>query len=454
MTIIGGENVEQIEPNFNRKQNHKVTIFACLLSAVSIGLLVFGFMAVSSDKVVMLQSVSNLTNKLDYLFQGSESELIDKLATNEDIGIRSSIALSDTEDKFQLDVNFLENKKEKNAKLDVRASSNEDDLLAANIYLESEKAYLNVDGITPRYYYTPVEYDPFISSLSSNDYNKILGMLKDAINDSIEQDNIQKEKTTILYQGKEKKVNKLTYEITNNTLKKMITNFIDSLKNDTELLKNLATYIDISEEEVINKLGSLLDSISSFDFSQKLYYHVYYYGMNKIVLYELASEDMSLQYQVEDKETITLLENQEILFSISVHKNDKQYEFEGYLQSDGTKIGFNGVNKDNQLTITVDTGEAQVKLIIDNQNNIQQNRYQYLLDMKLVAISGTIEQEIIQLSIQSEYYFHEKVDTSEIRDSVDINEISEEEKMEIYENIMNHPLYQLLQEYDFDELSL
>ena len=71
-----------MENNINKKQNTRVMIFASFLSIVSIGLLVLGFFLVSSDKVVLLQSVSNLFNKFNNQNE-SNSILTDKLYSNQ-----------------------------------------------------------------------------------------------------------------------------------------------------------------------------------------------------------------------------------------------------------------------------------------------------------------------------------------------------------------------------------
>lgn len=75
-----------------KKQNHKVTLFALFLSLVSIGVLVFGFLLVSSNKVILLQSVSNIYNKID-IFQKNDMNLLNKVAASKNNGINSNIVL-------------------------------------------------------------------------------------------------------------------------------------------------------------------------------------------------------------------------------------------------------------------------------------------------------------------------------------------------------------------------
>ncbi len=449
--------MEQIEPNFNKKQNHKVTIFAILLSVISIGLLIFGFMAVSSDKVVMLQSVSNLTNKLDQLLDSDEEmDLLDQVVAHDDVGIRYTMNLDSMDQNMGIIFNSLSNKKEQRNRLDVTILQNQEELFDANVIFDPSKMYFFIDDITPQYYYLPVDSTlSYTSSLNSEDLKKILDILKESINNCIEEENIQKSKTTILYQGKEKKVNKLSYEITDETIKQMLSSFTDSLKNDTKLLKNIADFIEISEEKILSTLEDFIHNISGMNSDEKLYYNVYYYGFNKIVLYELSSNEDSIRYQIEEKEKITFTVDNEEFFSLETIKNNDQYEFEGYLQVEQTKLGFHGTSKDGELIAMIDTDEGTIKLAINSTAYIeQQKNYQAQETIKISFVSGSVEQEILKLSIQQDIYWDEKIDTTAITDSVSIEDISEEETLTIYENLMNHPLYQYIENLGIEELSL
>ncbi len=449
--------MEQNESNLNKKQNHKVTIFACLLSVISIGLLVFGFMAVSSDKVVMLQSVSNLTNKLDQLLDSDEQmELLDKIASNDNVGVRYNMSLEKGEEQFRISINSLQNKKEQRSQLDLTLANLQEELLDASIITDQNRLHFFAENITPKYYFTTLQQEAHSSSsFGGKDFNRFLEILKEAINNCIEEENIQKSKTTISYQGKEKKVNRLTYEITDETIKRIIQNFSNSLKNDAKLLENVASCIGISEDEILSFLDDFANSISSINSEEKLYYNVYYYGFNKIVLYELTCGDVSIQYQVEEKEIIHFMIGKEVVFSVEVQKNNNQHEFQGYFQMDGTQVPFRGTVKQHEFVTFIEVDDDVIQYSIQDTEFVeQQNHYQYQVTFSVTTTSNSIEQELMKAVIHQEIYFDEKIDVSKIDYSIDIAEISEEEMLEISENFKNHPLYQFIQNLDFENQSL
>ena len=171
-----------------KKQNHKVTLFALFLSLVSIGVLVFGFLLVSSNKVILLQSVSNIYNKID-IFQKNDMNLLNKVAASKNNGINSNIVLKrDNTDILKIDFNYLENSDDNQTRLDLVINLLEDELVNSNIVLKDNKFYFFIKNITENYYYTDLSYQSIFKTLSSSDYSKILEYIKDAIDETIKND--------------------------------------------------------------------------------------------------------------------------------------------------------------------------------------------------------------------------------------------------------------------------
>ena len=267
-----------MEQELNKKQNRKVTIFAIILSIISIGLLVIGFLLVSSDKVVMLQSISNLSNKFENVFDNNG--LLDKMATAKDIGVKTTLNLTSDYANANLVVNYLENKDDKKSSFDIDFSMNDQNLLGLDGALANNNIYFYIDNVTPNYYHTALEYFTVLSSLEEKDYDKVLTLLKETVTDYIDNDEIEKEKVEISYNGKDKKVNKLSYAVTNKAIIDIITNFINSLKKDKDLLANISEYIGITSEEMVTVIDNFVKELTNTEVETGLYYNVYYYGFN------------------------------------------------------------------------------------------------------------------------------------------------------------------------------
>lgn len=437
-----------MEEQLVQKQNKKVTIFAIVLSVISIGLLVAGFLLVSSDKVVMLQSLSNLFNKFDSVLDNSS--LYDKIASSNDIGIKADINLVSEQASVDanLVVNYLENKTDKKSKLDFDLTMSDQKMLGLEGALANNNIYFYVDDITPSYYHTVLEYASVISSLKGNDYDKLMTLVKESVSDNVDDNDIEKKKVEITYNGKDKKVNKLSYAVTNETLKEIITSFIDSLKKDKELLKNLSNYMGITTNEMKQMCDDLISDMKFDEVETIFYYNVYYYGFNKIIKYELADIDNKpvIEYTVGDKEILNFYgEDNKVVISIEVEKKQKQSNISGYIynSSDDTKMPFTGTLKNDTLTLIVTKDGIDLKLAITSTEEEKDNSYIYNNKFVLSASALGQEMEMGSLDIKLEYYFGQKVDV-DVTKSVDISEITETDMTIIQNNLMNHPIYQLI----------
>lgn len=437
-----------MEQEFNKKQNRKLTVFACVLSVISIGLLVFGFVAVSSNKVVMLQSLSNLNSKFDSLLEENKV-LLDKIASSKDVGFKTNINVSVNEliaqdMSFDLGINYLENRDDQKSKLNLSFSSNDEEILGGQLALANQRVYGFINNITPRYYYTSLEYYSLLSSLNSKDSEKVWSLLKDTVSDYIDNKDIKKEKATINYNGKDKKVNKLSYTITGKDIKEIVNKYFDTLKKEKALFTNIANVANLSEEELRNNIDTVLNSFNDLD-GNGLVYSVYYYGFNKIVQYELTTIDNSamLQYKTGKTDTINLSNNGICFLSLEITKNKKHYDFNGYVLDDNNaKLNFSGKTEDNKTEITFNTETGDLKLEITTSNDNAAFKYASVIKAS-VSTSGVML-DLGTLNVKTEYYFDQKVDLS-LSDSIDINEITEEDYNTIYDNFMNHPLYSIYQ---------
>lgn len=432
--------------DISKKQNKKVIIFAVILSALSIALLVFGFMLVSSDKVVMLQSISNLSNKFNYMFEENNS-LMNKLSTAKDIGIKSNLNLTINDMNTSLFFDYLENKEDQRSSLTLDTILNGEKLLNANLVSSDNHAYFFLDGITPHYYHTPLDYSSFLSGLSSNDYDRIFTLLKEIVTNYIDNSDIRKEKVKVSYHGKQKRVNKLTYTITNKTIKEIATRLINNIKEDTTLLNNISSYLKQSKEETIQSFDIFLKSLD-YDKEIPLFdYHVYYYGFNQIFAYELQEVEskITLQYKIDEKEVVQVYCGEFVFLSLEISKNKNQYDFNGYIQNFALeKYPFQGYVTSDTMKLLVNFDENDFQVTIHSSKQEKEKNYLYQNSITVSSMQGKQETKLISLDINVEYYFNQKINIS-LNDSTAISEITNEERVIIQDNIQKHPIYELFQ---------
>lgn len=434
----------------NKKQNRKVTLFACLLSFLSIGLLVFGFTLVSSDKVVMLQSISNLSSRFNQALD-SDSLLLDKISSSNNVGIRLNMNTNyqDSTSTFLLD--YLENKEDKKSRLDFTVSKENEKILDLDMSLYQKNLYFFIENITPSYYYTAFNYYSLLSSLSSSDSDKLLSLLKESVTDYIDNDSITSQKVNITYHGKSKKVNKLTYQITNKTVYDILASFIHSVQTDTSLYNNVSSYLKLSKEELDEKCNQLLTQIGKDNKTVLYNYRVYYYGFNQIVSYELedVTNKVVLKYQKDDKDILEVKKEDTVVLSINISKNKNQYDFEGFINSD-KKYDFTGNIKNNTITVFYHDTEDSYQFSLNLKKDVKDNSFSYDYDINVLLNKETVFTSKINFT----YYFNKKIEDINYTNSTSISDITEEDFNTILEQLKNHPLYDLISYFTDKSLSL
>ena len=431
----------------NKKQNRKVTLFACLLSFLSIGLLVFGFTLVSSDKVVMLQNLSSRFNQaLD-----SDSLLLDKISSSNNVGIRLNMNTNYQDSTSTLLLDYLENKEDKKSRLDFTVSKENEKILDLDMSLYQKNLYFFIENITPSYYYTAFNYYSLLSSLSSSDSDKLLSLLKESVTDYIDNDSITSQKVNITYHGKSKKVNKLTYQITNKTVYDILASFIHSVQTDTSLYNNVSSYLKLSKEELDEKCNQLLTQIGKDNKTVLYNYRVYYYGFNQIVSYELedVTNKVVLKYQKDDKDILEVKKEDTVVLSINISKNKNQYDFEGFINSD-KKYDFTGNIKNNTITVFYHDNEDSYQFSLTLKKDVKDNSFSYDYDINVLLNKETVFTSKINFT----YYFNKKIEDINYTNSTSISDITEEDFNTILEQLKNHPLYDLISSFTDKSLSL
>ena len=428
-----------------QKQNRKVAVFAIFLSLISIGILVFGFLLVSSNKVIMMQSVSNIYKKISKLDTES-ANVIDKFASNKRYRINSDINVNINNDNLNVKTAFIENVDDKKASLDLILNTLDKEVFNGNFVFQDNKLYGFIKDITDDYYYTTYKFDKFVSTLSSSDYEKLLDYLKDAVDENISNKEITKEQTTIKYNGKNKKVNKLKYNITDKKIKDMVNAFITSVRNDKKLYKNIADVLNTDTNNLDKEIDDMLNEMIVED-KTILEYNVYYYGFNRIVEYQLklVDADVTIDYKEEKNNyTFTIkLENMDI-FVLNVIKNKNNYSYTGNINSpipigEYSSITFNGTYSENDFTIKVDKYEMVVKY------DLTQNGNDYVSNYKINIKEN--EKELMNINANIKYSFGDKVEFDGSK-AIDINSITPEDYDLLMEKIENSTIYNMYNDFN------
>ena len=398
-----------------KKQARRITIFAIILSVIAIGILVFGFILVSSDKVVMLQSMSNLYNKIDKL-EEDKTPFLNKISSADNIGVKVNYKTGTSAGK----INYLENHGDKKSSLVLSMLENGIPTLDSNFVLEKGKLFMFFTGLTPTYYSMDMDYNYYLKMISGDDLDKILELTKEAVSNSVSNKDISKEKVTIKYNGKDKKVNKLTYKVTNKEFKQILNEFLDNFKKNDKLVSNVADFMGIKKVELLAAINMYIANIPE-DETVLMNYSTYYYGFNKIVEYDfdIPSNKYLIKYKTE-KDSNSVEFNVEGIPVLKVEKdNNDVYTFNGILDQP-----FTGSYDGKVLKLT--SSNQEITLNIKKESD-----YKYSYTLKVVED----KQETINASFDIELYFDEKIDQV-VTDPIDISTLTPEEQV-MFDQLFN-----------------
>ena len=398
-----------------KKQARRITIFAIILSVLAIGILVFGFILVSSDKVVMLQSMSNLYNKIDKL-EEDKIPFLNKISSADNIGIKVNYKSGTSAGK----INYLENHEDKRSSLVLSMLENNIPTLDSSFVLEKDKLFMFFTGITPTYYSMDMDYNYYLRMISGDDLDKLLELSKEAVSNSVSNKDITKEKTTIKYNGKDKKVTKLTYKVTNKELKQILNEFYDNFKKDDKLVNSVADFAGVKKAELLAALAITIGQLPE-DETLLMNYSTYYYGFNKIVEYDfdIPSKKYVIKYKTEkDKDTVEV--NVEGFSVLKVEKDKKDvYTFSGILEQP-----FSG-SYDGK-TFKYNTGDEETIINIKKESDF---KYSYVLK------TLKSKQEVVNATFDIELYFDEKIEQV-VTDPIDISTLTPEEQL-MFDQMLN-----------------
>lgn len=269
------------------------------------------------------------------------------------------------------------------------------DPLAIELYMADSKLYVLLENFYENYIYTDIdEYDDLFDGIEQNDINYpvIAQAFINAVKNGLKAaDNTQTVKE-VTFNGNTQKANVITIVLNKETRKKITTTSVNSLKNNTTALEEMAKITTTSAEEIKSLLEELLED-----------------------------EDYS-----DEKETIEIVTDTKGTSLIGIRVYDDASTLEIATITNGYKVSYKENNKDvfNLTYTSLTTTNSTVK---ETTTTFELTGYDD--DDKLIKISleSTLTDDI-NPSV-------EKVNT---KNSVNMNNISSEDQQKIVSNILDY----------------
>ncbi|HIT22032.1 MAG TPA: hypothetical protein IAB56_03520 [Candidatus Scybalousia intestinigallinarum] len=449
-----GKEVNASHAEKKPKKNHTVMILAIILSAVSIVLVAIGFQKFSSPKIVMLQSISNFAGNMKEAAEMLESNFMAQLSDQDKVKVDGTLelevdpSLGLNMDPLTMDFVYAEDSSKKNSTIDLSVLMGENGLFDLDMIMADSKLYFDLKEITETYYYTDFDYVSLFEDVATIDYSKLIDIVKDNFTEQIDQDKIEKSKEEISLGDKEKNTTKLSYRITNKMINDTLSGILEDIKNDKNLLENLAKMSGLTTEEFSASIDEALDGMENIEAETYFYYNVYYYGFNNIVMEELADDSTSIQYYHYDqtKEFVVLSEGQEMFYIQMVENGDKtdiDGNLAGYTFSGSYQEQKNGLVMD--LTINIGTDQITLSLVSSREDSAEQ--FHSTAEINLTGnLQGVDLGEGMTVRCDLVYTYGEDVEIPDLSGARDANAMTEEEMNTIITNIQNHPFLSMVYE--------
>ncbi len=435
-----------------RIKNRNMAIFAVILSVLSVGILVGSFFVLSSSKTIMFQSISNWNSLLKKSFTNEDNVLMEKIKSHDQVRLDESLSLTVDPsfdlgfEKASIKLGYNDDQKAKKSSFDLQLLLDENEL-SLDGFLANNKLYLKIKDILEKYYYLDVEYISFFKDTESLDYEKFIDIVFDSLKENVEEKDFKKSKETIYLGDNTKKTTKISYTVTSKKLYQVLINILKKVSNDKELLLSIAETNDLSESEMKNQLEQsirVLEAESEKTNESLFDYNVYYYGFNNIVMEEIVADDTAIQYYHYDKT--------EELKIVDIPSKTNYFTMKTVEEKDSTSISgfiytyeYQGTIKetDNTLDMKINFDfEEEGELVLEVTGRIKDEKtlYQTQVDIK---VSGNIEDmdlgNGILLSMMIQYTFDQNIDTTGIKDATSFEDMTEEEQLQIFDSIENHP---------------
>lgn len=397
--------------NGSIKSKKIIAVSAVFLSAISLIVLGIGFYLFANPKTVMLQSIGKFKNNVkNIVLEANDFADLDK-KDQVNFNMKSTINL-DKQELFSINMDYSENKKEKNNNFILDYIQNNNSILRINGLTNKDSLYFNIENMMNSYY-TNYKY---MSLFNEVDFDEITDLMYKSIKKELKKKDITKTKETIKLDGKDKSVNKLSYTLDREAIITIFKDFEQRLLKDKDLVNDLNISFGYTKEEletIINKYIKNLEDSKIDDYI----YNVYYYGFNNIVLIELINNNYIFE-MMDYKDTITYSYsiNNTNIFKISITEADKENKINGSF----SQMTFKGSYSKDKGNINLFFAGLPINITYNNKIDEKKNKIDS--DIKIMIVTSVLD-------IKSTITFNDTIINNSIdtNSSKNIDELSEEE---------------------------
>jgi len=342
-----------------------------------------------------------------------------------------------------LDMLVQEDVEDQEAVIELDVKLNDESALYLEGQLDRNALYYAFQKNASKYYYMNDLKYPEIDEL---DYEDLLDYVTKSIEEVVKKEDFVESEKTITVSGKELKAKQYSLDLTEKLMAEITNKVIDKIVNDADMVESLAEFSSVTESEMRD---NLVDSKISRDDLEELsseaesVYNIYV-AKNKAVRYELAEKaNPNNNFYIDNYKYIEIGANLKDDYEEDIVVSIKENKDNWTVNVDSTELTVTGTISEEKYNLTV-TAEGMSIIIAGTQD------YKFARNNVELIEKGNIKMAQDGASIEIPYEFN--IDLKEIQDvtkkniknKVDINNMTEAEQNEFTSELMNIPLTSML----------
>ena len=423
------------------KKKKKFLVSSIIIFIIGFALIFSGIKILSMPKMIFKDSFSYFVKPVKKF--SKNNNILKDIAKNDKIMYSTDINLNLGKDlnlginNVNLEIDLLENKNDKVSNYYINSKLDNKQLLEVKSYLKNSKLYFTISDIFDNYYYTDMEYVSLFDTTNTENIEILVKNIKNAISDVITDKTFNKESLNAEINGKYENLTRLSLNVTDKLLSDVLTKTINNIKNDEESLNALVSILEKEKNEVITMLDDTLTDINDVTGEVLFTYNIYYNGINNIRKLELISDDEIITYTGnEDIYKLTYSERVNNIFTILL-TGEKNNNYRLDVTSEELNIKGNITKNKNIYHMSLSLKDRENNNLGDlTINFVDETKYK-----NEINVSYKHENiDVFTISMASEYSFGNNIEVPNLSTSKDINLITEDETMNIMNNLSNHSI--------------
>ena len=395
------EDVAVFNNNYEQKKSKKgIVAFIVTLVILVVGLLGFTFYITRTPKMVF----NGFVNKL---FKEVESSMVDFDTMKGSLTLQTSLSTNDESSEILdiindifVSIDYEIDYTKKDALLGINTKYDNDKLLNLDVYLKDNKGYVLLEDLYDKYISVDVgDIDSLFETTDVKDSKTVFSEVRSAITKSLKNEYFTKSKEEITIDGKKVEVTK---------------NILSLDKNGEAIAKDVLTYLNNSD-----KFVESFSNISKLEKNEIK-------SMIEEELKSLEGSNSSVQHKV----------------SLSIYTKGLMNEVVGvelsYVEGDDEMLIRFIEESDNNFVFELSAEEK-----LKGKVKLTENADKTIIDFEMS--DETVDNKI-GLTITSYVDYGSKLSSVNVTNSVDVNELTEEDQTEIVTKLMENQVVQKLME--------